>query len=137
MIPNSKFLEEVYPLIEQDFKAFKENAFKVAFEEAKIDYVVIKRLQFALSFFDKKKIVKLGQPHVIEHQLLGQTFPGTIQQIVEAWGLFKNDKIEIDNYLKHETNVSMKLFKKGILSDFDIDSSSFGSEPNLRSMLAQ
>lgn len=56
--------------------------------------------------------------------------------MVEAWGLFKNDKIEVDNYLKHEGNVSMKLFKKGILSSFDFDGSSFGSEANLRSQLA-
>jgi len=50
--------------------------------------------------------------------------------------LYKNDKLEVDNYLKHETNVSMKLFKKGILAQFDFDSSSFGSEQNLRSLLA-
>lgn len=136
LIPNAKFLEEVYPLIEEDFKAFKANASKVAFEDAKVDEAVVKRLQFALQAFDKKKIVKIGQQYVLEHQLLGTTFPGTIQQVVEAWGLFKNDKIEVDNYLKHEGNVSMKLFKKGILSSFDFDGSSFGSESNLRSQLA-
>jgi hypothetical protein len=48
LIPNAKLLEQVYPLIEQDFKAYKENATKVAFEDAKIDEAVVKRLQFAL-----------------------------------------------------------------------------------------
>lgn len=71
LIPNAKFLEEVYPLIESDFKSFKANASKVAFEDAKVDDAVVKRLQFALQAFDKKKIVKLGQQYVLEHQLLG------------------------------------------------------------------
>jgi hypothetical protein len=51
-----------------------------------------------------------------------------VQQVVEAWGLYKNDKVEVDNYLKHEANVSMKLFKKGVLAELDFDGSSFGSE---------
>ena len=51
--------------------------------------------------------------------------------------MFKNEKIDVDNYTKHDANVSMKLFKKGILAEFDFDNSSFGSEPNLRTLLAQ
>jgi len=44
LIPNAKFLNEVYPLIEQDLKTYKENATKVAFEDAAINEAVVKRL---------------------------------------------------------------------------------------------
>jgi hypothetical protein len=44
LTPNAKYLDEVYPLIELDLKAYKDNATKVAFEDVAIDEAVVKRL---------------------------------------------------------------------------------------------
>jgi len=48
MIPNTKFMKEVFPLVENDFKAYQANAKLAAFGDAKPNEEVIARLKFAL-----------------------------------------------------------------------------------------
>jgi len=67
MLPNAKLLDELYPLVEADCKAFKENAYKVAFEKAEVNEHITARLRFALKNLDKEKMDKLVKPFILEH----------------------------------------------------------------------
>ena len=67
---NAKYLKQMYPLVEEDFKLYVQNAKDVAFGDAHPNTDVIKRLKFSLSFLDKEKVDKIAKMYLLEHHLL-------------------------------------------------------------------
>lgn len=74
MLPNAKYINEIYPLVEKDFVEYQKNAKEAAFSSTKPNDDVIKRLRFALKNLDAKEIDKIAKNYLLEHQLLTKRF---------------------------------------------------------------
>lgn len=57
----------MFPLVENDFKIYQENAKQAAFSDAKPNEDVIARLKFALEYLDAKEVDKFAKLYLLEH----------------------------------------------------------------------
>lgn len=73
-LPNAKLISLIYPLVEEDFKLYQQNAKQVAFGDAQPKHDVISRLKFALTTLDKKEIDKIASKYLLEHHLLTKRY---------------------------------------------------------------
>lgn len=67
MLPNAKYLDEVYPLVEADFAKMKENADKVAVSDEFVEGDVVTRVKYALKMLDKEKVDKIAKKYLLPH----------------------------------------------------------------------
>lgn len=117
---NRKFHSVVYAAVEEDFKAYHKNAEDYAAGNAEIDTELISRLRWAVETLDKKKILEIGKPHMLENAFLSKYVDATVKEIVDAFHCEKDGMVKIPSLDKSDNIIAIKLFQKNALDLYAI-----------------
>ena len=117
---NRRFHSVVYEAVEEDFKAYHKNAEACAQGNAEIDTELVNRLHWATQTLDKKKVLEIGKPHMLENAFLSEYVNATAKEVVDAFHCEKDGMVKIPALDKSDDIIAIKLFQKNVLDEYQI-----------------